>query len=142
MPRLRGGHEEAASSAAAASAAAAAAVDELSLTGKEGTPSTWDGEYESFMQHRLRVFDRVKAEREASKPAYHGKTITITLPDGSTKEGIAGVTTPHEIAMGISKRLADVCVAAMVDGGVMWDMTRHLEADCSLRSGHPKDPEP
>ena len=39
------------------------------------------------------------------QPAPEKKPITITLPDGNTKEGVAfGDTAPLTIALGISKR--------------------------------------
>ena len=42
------------------------------------------------------------------------EAITITLPDGAVKEGIAWVTTPLSIAAAISKGLADKAVVAKV----------------------------
>ena len=40
--------------------------------------------------------------------------ITITLPDGTVKEGTAWETTPHMIAEGISKGLAQHALVARV----------------------------
>lgn len=40
--------------------------------------------------------------------------ITITLPDGSTREGTSWETSPMSIALGISKGLADKTVIAKV----------------------------
>lgn len=49
--------------------------------------------------------------RHAAKPK---DPITITLPDGSMKEGTAWVTTPYDIAAGIAQGLADSAVVAKV----------------------------
>lgn len=49
--------------------------------------------------------------RHAAKPK---EPITITLPDGSVKEGTAWVTTPYYIAAGIAQGLADSAVVAKV----------------------------
>ena len=46
------------------------------------------------------------AARRAAQPAPEKKPITITLPDGNTKEGVAFETSPLTIALGISKQLA------------------------------------
>src|SRR5688572_12110459 len=56
--------------------------------------------------------------------------ITVTLPDGSTRQYPAGVTTA-EIAASIGRRLADAAVAGMVDGAEV-DLARPLTADASV----------
>ena len=48
------------------------------------------------------------------------------------KEGKKWVTTPLDIAKEISKNLAANALIAKVNG-VLWDMTRPLEADCELQ---------
>ena len=55
----------------------------------------------------------------------------MTLPDGSAKEGVRLVTTPMDIAKGVSKSLSSAAVVATVDGQT-WDLLRPLEADCRL----------
>jgi hypothetical protein len=47
----------------------------------------------------------------AAKPR---RAIVITLPDGSSRDGTAWETTPMDIAMGISKGLANKAVVAKV----------------------------
>lgn len=76
------------------------------------------------------MFDEVKAKVLAEQQAAQ-KPIKITLPDGSVKEGTAFVTTPLDIASGISKGLAQNTVAAKVNGEVR-DCWRPLEDDCLL----------
>ncbi len=52
------------------------------------------------------------------------EAITITLPDGSVKEGTAWVTTPYDIAAGIAQGLADNSVVAKVRPYLFWMMDR------------------
>lgn len=63
------------------------------------------------------------------------------MPDGKVIEGISNKTSPFEIAMGISKGLANASVAAKVIwethanhqvNGELRDLSRPLEADCTL----------
>ena len=68
-----------------------------------------------------------------------GSTITITLPDGSTKAVPAG-TTVLEVAASIGKRLAKDAVAGVVDGRLV-DVRTPLEEDCALRIVTTRDPE-
>ena len=65
--------------------------------------------------------------------------IDITLPDGSQQAVPAG-TRPIDIAQSISPRLADAAIAAQVNGD-LYDLTRPIEADATVRILTPKDPE-
>ena len=56
----------------------------------------------------------------------------MVLPDGKTKHGIKGVTTPMDIAKEISTSLAKKVVVADVDGAA-WDLMRPLEGDCAIK---------
>ena len=84
-----------------------------------------------FIKHRMDLFDSLWAAQEERIAAKEQIPIKITLPDGAIKEGQAWLTTPLDIAKGISQGLANVVVAAKVDGKV-WDLQRRLEADCTL----------
>ncbi len=57
--------------------------------------------------------------------------IKITLPDGSIREYAKG-TTAYEVALSISEGLARNVLAAEVNGEV-WDSSRSIENDASLR---------
>lgn len=57
--------------------------------------------------------------------------INITLPDGSVRPYETG-TTAHQIALSISEGLARNVLAAVVDGEV-WDASRPIEKDASVR---------
>ena len=57
--------------------------------------------------------------------------INITLPDGSVRAYESG-TTAHQIALSISEGLARNVLAAVVNGEI-WDATRAIENDATLR---------
>jgi threonyl-tRNA synthetase len=65
--------------------------------------------------------------------------ITVTLPDGSTRQVPAG-TTVAAVAREISPRLADAALAAKVDGRLV-DLTYPLERDAHVEIVTPKSPE-
>jgi len=101
---------------------------------KNAGPSKKIGELKpppSFLADRLAMFDRLKAEQDAKIAAEVPKPITVTLPDGKTVAGETWRTTPYEIALGISKGLADNCVVAKVNGE-LWDLDRPFEGDAKL----------
>ena len=64
--------------------------------------------------------------------------VLVTLPDGSQKAFPAG-TRPLDIALSISKRLAEEALVAKVDGN-LWDLTRPLEGDAAVSILTSKDP--
>merc|ERR1712168_1123924 len=102
---------------------------------KNAGPSKKIGELKpppSFIADRLAMWDRLKAEQDARIAAEVPKPLTVTLPDGKTVSGETWRTTPYDIALGISKGLADNCVVAKVNGEV-WDLDRPFEGDASLQ---------
>lgn len=86
-----------------------------------------------YYSKRVELFDKFyEREKEAvEKAKEENVAIKITLPDGSQKEGVKGVTTPMDVALMISKSLAKKTLVAKVDCQV-WDMFRPLEGDSSL----------
>ena len=73
--------------------------------------------------------------------------IRITFPDGSVKSFEAGVTA-YDIAMSISPRLAgDVLAATVIPAsdatgkGTIYDLTRPIDEDASIRLHKWEDPE-
>ena len=55
----------------------------------------------------------------------------ITLPDGKEVPGESWATTPYDVALTISKGLADNCVVARVDGELV-DLDQPLVKDVKL----------
>ncbi|ODQ67647.1 threonyl-tRNA synthetase [Nadsonia fulvescens var. elongata DSM 6958] len=84
-----------------------------------------------FLQHRIDLFDKLMAEQVATIAAKERKPITITLKDGSIKEGTAWETSPMEIAKDIAKSLSEKVIIAKVND-TLWDLERVLEDDCTV----------
>ncbi|OZJ06630.1 Threonine--tRNA ligase, cytoplasmic [Bifiguratus adelaidae] len=84
-----------------------------------------------YIQHRINMFDSLLARQQEALKNKPREEITVTLPDGNTKVGIAYETTPLDIALGIAKSLAEKTVISKVDGE-LWDLTRPLEKSCKL----------
>lgn len=93
-----------------------------------------------FIDHRLKLWDQLKKERDDWVAAQDKVPIKITLPDGAVKDGQAWLTTPYEVAASISQGLADSTVVAKVNGEV-WDLDRPFEKDSSLQLLKFDDPE-
>jgi threonyl-tRNA synthetase len=92
-----------------------------------------------YFDHRIRLFDRLKAEYDAEIAAKPRKKITITFPDGKTTEGTSWETSPAEIARNLSKSLFERTVISEVDGE-LWDLERPLENNCTLKFIDFEDP--
>ena len=58
--------------------------------------------------------------------------IRVTLPDGTQREGVKGVTTPQDVVATLARSLAKKALAAKVDGHP-WDMSAPLPGDCTLQ---------
>ena len=85
-------------------------------------------------ERRIKLFEecavRERAKVDAAKAA--AVPIIAIMPDGSTRSGVQGVTTPFGIANEILNSFGKKCVVARVDGKD-WDLTRPLEDDCTLQ---------
>ncbi|KAG0347025.1 threonyl-tRNA synthetase [Podila minutissima] len=84
-----------------------------------------------YVAHRIAMFDELKKKADEVDAAQPRVPISITLPDGSIREGIAWETSPMDIARAISKSLAERIVIAKVDK-VLWDLERPLVSSCQL----------
>lgn len=85
-----------------------------------------------FLQERIALFDRLKAEYDAEVAKKPRETIQISLPNNRIELGQSWETTPADVAKSISKSLFEKTVVAEVDGEV-WDMERPLEKSCRLQ---------
>jgi len=84
-----------------------------------GASGRYEGEFcvevnKKGFANRIAVWDRLYAKQQAEIEKKPRKPITITLPDGATKEGTSWQTTPLEIAKSLSKKLAEDVVVAKV----------------------------
>lgn len=84
-----------------------------------------------FLDHRLKIFDEIKAKHDAVIAAKERAAIKITLKDGTIKEGTAFETSPFDIASSIGKSFLERQVVAKVNGE-LWDLERAFESDASL----------
>lgn len=94
----------------------------------------------AYIQDRLTIWDKLKAQYDAEIENKPKAPITVTLPDGKTVEALSWKTTAYDVARGISQGLADNVVIAKVNG-ILWDLDRPLEADCKLELLKFEDPE-
>lgn len=90
--------------------AAAAADGAEEAKEAKAIPAPWV--MPEYMEHRIKCWDAAVAARAEEKK--DAKAIKITLPDGKVIDGVAGVTTPLEIAKGISNSLAEKIIVAKV----------------------------
>eukprot|EP01132_Coremiostelium_polycephalum_P011285 gene11285-13820_t len=84
-----------------------------------------------YVTERIKIWDSLKAEHLEKLKNLPDVPIKVTLPDGKVIDGVAGKTTPHEIALSISRGLADSIVSSVVNGSIH-DIHRPLDADCTL----------
>ncbi|KAF9965678.1 54S ribosomal protein L39, mitochondrial [Mortierella alpina] len=82
---------------------------------------------QSFIKEKARQLEQ--SQKTSSEPR---PLIDILLQDGTKKIGAAGITTPLEIAQGISGKLAKTTLIAQLNGKTYWDMSRPLEQSCQL----------
>ncbi|KAF1956703.1 threonyl-tRNA synthetase [Byssothecium circinans] len=99
----------------------------------------------AFFDHRIQIFEKLKAkydEEIAQKPR---ENIEITLPDGKIVEGKSWETSPADVARGLAKSLFERTVIARLDKGTdsetLWDLERPLEKSCRLELLPFDDPE-
>jgi len=67
-----------------------------------------------WLKKREQVWDKVYAKHVAKLEKKEKKPIKIVMPDGAVKEGTSWVTTPMDIALGISKGLAKKAAIAQL----------------------------
>jgi threonyl-tRNA synthetase len=87
-----------------------------------------------FIAHRVQIFQKLKAKFDTDIAGKPREPISITLSDGSIKQGASWETTPADIAKGISNSLLKRTVVAKLNGDPeqLWDLERPLEKSCKL----------
>ena len=103
--------------------------DEEKEQAKPSSSDTVDKPLPQFIAHRLSVWDRIAA-RQQQPAAAGGQSITITLPDGRELEGVAGVTTPFDIAKQLTNNTDKFVIAKLDDQP--WDLYRPIPHSCRL----------
>ncbi|KAJ9647081.1 threonyl-tRNA synthetase [Coniosporium tulheliwenetii] len=94
----------------------------------------------AYFDHRIRMFEELKAKYDEEVSRKPREPITITLADGKQHVGESWKTSPADIARGISKSLFERTVIARVDGE-LWDLERPLEKSGRLELLDFEDPE-
>jgi len=84
-----------------------------------------------YIDHRIKLFEALKDAYEEEISKKPRSPITITLPNGDHRMGTSFETTPMDIAKSISKSLSEKVIIAKVNG-VLFDLERPMEEDCSL----------
>ncbi|KAF9175549.1 threonyl-tRNA synthetase [Mortierella sp. AD011] len=84
-----------------------------------------------YIAHRIAMFGELKKKADEADAGQPRVAITVTMRDGSKREGIAWETSPMDIAKGIAKSLSERVVIAKVDD-ILWDLGRPLVASCKL----------
>jgi len=92
----------------------------------------------SYFDHRLEIWERLKAKQDEEFKSKPREKISVQLPQGDPREAISWETSPLEIARSLSKSLAERIVIAEVTlpgiaKPILWDLERPLESSCSLR---------
>ncbi|KAF8380557.1 hypothetical protein HHK36_028045 [Tetracentron sinense] len=62
--------------------------------------------FHDIIPKRISLFESIKAQQIEERQRIGGESIKVTLPDGTVKEGKKWITSPLDIAKGISKSLA------------------------------------
>ena len=85
----------------------------------------------AYIDHRIRIFEKLKAEQDHRIAQRPRSNINVTLENGRVEIGQAYVTSPASIARSISKSLFERTVISRVNGE-LWDLERPLEDNCRL----------
>jgi len=96
--------------------------------GQKGGDQKLEDALPEFVRYRMTLWDQLESKQAAAKA---DRNIVITLPNGKELPGVAGVTTPLEIAKSISNTLADRTVVARVNGK-LFDAWRPLTENSKL----------
>lgn len=87
---------------------------------------------------RMQLWQKLKAEHNERILSQPSNSLQIRMQNGKTYEGVANQTTPFSIYKAIDGSVNDGLVASV--NGQLWDMSRPLEADCTIELLTFKDP--
>lgn len=84
-----------------------------------------------YVDTRLKLWYRLKEKFDQESDAKSSRSIKVRLSNGTTKDALAWRSTPFDIVSKIDDKSASGAIVAKVNG-VLWDLKRPLEADCTL----------
>ncbi|KAI9834263.1 MAG: threonyl-tRNA synthetase [Sarea resinae] len=99
-----------------------------------------------FINYRLQLYDRLKAEFDEEISKKPREPITITISHSDNKEqlvlnGNSWETTPASLLKQVPKDVSEGVIISKVDEEQLWDLGRPLEKSCILRYLNFHDPE-
>lgn len=84
-----------------------------------------------YIEHRIKIFEEIKAKHDAESAAKPRVPVNVTLLDGTIKTGLSYEFTPYEIAVSIGKSFAGRQVISKVNGE-LWDLMRPFISNANL----------
>lgn len=84
-----------------------------------------------YIQFRLNLWNKYKAEHESCLKAKTSKPIEVRLHYGQIIKGLSWHSTPYQIFHEINKKVANEAIVAKVNNQ-LWDLDRPLESDCDV----------
>lgn len=93
--------------------------------------SAKSSELPAFVETRLQLWNRLKEKYDQQIQSKSDQPINVRLSDGTAKHALAWKSTPHEIMNDIKDKSVSGAIVAKVNG-VLWDLKRPLETDCTL----------
>eukprot|EP00245_Coleochaete_scutata_P007506 TRINITY_DN22935_c0_g1_i1.p1 TRINITY_DN22935_c0_g1~~TRINITY_DN22935_c0_g1_i1.p1 ORF type:complete len:724 (+),score=193.99 TRINITY_DN22935_c0_g1_i1:53-2224(+) len=106
--------------------------DKAAVAAAPALPAPKKGpKFDAMIRNRIQMFEALQKEQAEERQQKGGEAIKVTLKDGKVVEGRKWITSPMDVAKGISQGLANKSLISKVDD-VLWDMTRPLEGDCKL----------
>ncbi|KAL7673972.1 hypothetical protein ACOME3_000257 [Neoechinorhynchus agilis] len=91
-----------------------------------------------YIQHRLKVWDRLKSEQVSLE----AKKITVTITNASDEPLQVSANThncPLDVLRSHAPKLSKEVVVVTVDGNELWDVQRPFEDDCTIEAHTYKD---
>lgn len=96
-----------------------------------GEQNIGDNKQAEFIEPRLNLWNKLKAEYEDTLKTRPSEPIKVTLQYGQQYEGVSWHSTPYEIFKEINKHALKHAIVARVNNE-LWDLNRPLEKDCQL----------
>lgn len=92
---------------------------------------TSDSKQAEFIQPRLDLWTKLKAEFGNQSKDKQSESIKVELQYGRVYDGTSWQSTPYQIYKAFNKKLASEAIVASVNNE-LWDLDRPLEKDCKV----------